>query len=41
VISNLRKTWQLQEIYIGLDLMAANIELCNQTGEIVNGGNHK
>jgi len=39
--SNLRKTWQLQEVCIGLVLMAANTELCNQTGEIVNGGKHK
>jgi hypothetical protein len=39
--SNLRKTWQLQEICIRLVLMAANIALCNQTGGIVNGGNHK
>lgn len=41
VTSNLRKTWQLQEVCIRLVLMAANNELCNQTGETVNGGKHK
>ena len=28
-------------MFIGLDLMAANTELCNQTGKIVNGGKQK
>jgi hypothetical protein len=41
VSSNLRKTWHVQEICIGLDLMAANTKYFNQTGEIMNGGNNK
>jgi hypothetical protein len=41
VTSNLRKTWHVQEIYIGLDLMADNTKHFKQIGEIVSGGNHK
>jgi hypothetical protein len=40
VTSNFRKTWRLQEICIGLDLVD-NTKHLNQTDEIVNGGNHK